>query len=260
MNEPVDFQELAGQFQAPSVAAIALMGSHATGQAGPFSDVDLARFLESEGDEPSGAGSHLIDGRLVVVSNVPPSQVEKCFRQPEEAVNTIAGLRAGRALYDPEDIFIKIQARAQAFTWDSAMQEAANLWAGQQMVGWIEEVHKGLEGLRRNDIGRMLNARHGFSWGLSRVMQTQRGVLVSGDNAFYDEIARAVGPDSRWVQLRRTAFGIEGPGDVTPTLRGQIEAGLRLYIETAYLLDEVLKEGDRFLVRQTVSLIEQELG
>jgi hypothetical protein len=259
-NEPIDFEGLAEQFQGPGVLAIVLMGSHATGQAGPFSDVDLARFLESDKDDPHGAGSHLIDGRLVVVSDVSKSQVEKSFTQPEVAVNTIAGLRTGRSLYDPDGIFKEVQARARSFTWDSALQDAANLWASHEMVGWIEEVHKGLEGLRRHDIGRMLNARHGFSWGLSRVIQTQRGVLVSGDNAFFDEIAEVVGPESAWARLRRTAFGIEGADGTAPTLRQQIEAGLRLYIETASLLDGVLEEGDRVLVRETVDLIEQELG
>lgn len=259
-NEPVDFEKLAGQFLGPEVLAIALLGSYATGQAGPFSDVDLVRFVESDADKPHGAGSHLIDGRLVVVSDVSISQVEKSFTQPEVAVNTITGLRAGRALFDPDGVFKEVQARARAFTWDSAMQEAANVWASHAMVGWIEEVHKGLEGLRRNDTGRMLNARHGFSWGLSQVIQTQRGVLVSGDNAFFDEIAQAVGPESPWAQLRLTAFGIEGADGIPPTLQQQVEAGLRLYVETANLLDGVMEERDRVLVRETVGLIEQELG
>ncbi|MBN9392472.1 MAG: nucleotidyltransferase domain-containing protein [Chloroflexi bacterium] len=259
-NEPINFEELAEAFQGPEVLAIALLGSHATGQAGPFSDIDLVRFVESDADEPDGMGSHLINGRLVVVSDVSKSQLEKSFTQPEVAVKTIAGLRTGRALFDPTSLFQKVQARAQAFTWDTAMQKAANLWSSRAMVGWIEEVHKGLEGLRRNDIGRMLNARHGFSWGLSQVIQTQRGVLVSGDNAFFDEIAGAIGSESRWVQLRRTAFGIEDADGLAPTLRQQVEAGLRLYIETANLLDGVMEELDRVLVRETVGLIEQEFG
>jgi hypothetical protein len=256
----LDFQKLAEQFNAPGVRAIVLMGSQATGQAGPFSDVDLVRFVESEGDELPGAGSHLIEGRLVVVSDVRKSQVEEWFTRPEVAVKTIAGIQAAQPLADPEGLFKEIQARAKGFAWDAAMQVKADLWASRQMVGWIEEVHKGLEGLRRDDIGRMLNARFGFSWGLSGVMQTYRGVLISGDNAFYDEIAQAVGPDSAWVKLRRAAFGIEDAHGTVPTLRQQIEAGLRLYVETARLLDGVLEEQDRLLVRQTLDLIEQELG
>jgi hypothetical protein len=79
------------------------------------------------------------------------------------------------------------------------MQERANHRASAMLVGWIEEVHKGLAGFQRNDIGRLLNARHGLSWGLGRVMKVQRGVLISGDNAFYDELSRAMGKQPKWV-------------------------------------------------------------
>jgi hypothetical protein len=63
------------------------------------------------------------------------------------------------------------------------MQARANQQASAMLVGWFEEVHKGLAGLQQNDIGRLLNARHGLSWGLGRVMKVQRGILMSGDNA-----------------------------------------------------------------------------
>ena len=38
-------RDLAQRFDHPSVLAIALLGSHARGDAGPFSDVDLLRLL-----------------------------------------------------------------------------------------------------------------------------------------------------------------------------------------------------------------------
>ena len=64
-------------------------------------------------------------------------------------------------------------------------------------------------------------------------MQVQRGVLVSSENDSYDGVA--VGRDSRWTRLRRTAFGIEDDGGRAPTLREQVIAGLHLYVETAAL-------------------------
>jgi len=36
---------LAGQFDGPQVRALVLMGSHARGTAGPYSDVDLVRIM-----------------------------------------------------------------------------------------------------------------------------------------------------------------------------------------------------------------------
>jgi hypothetical protein len=207
MSTP-DFLDLAHQFDDPSVRAIVLMGSHARGEAGPHSDIDLVRFVdESAGDLP-GQGSHLIDGALVVVSNAAPERVERWFTIPAEAVKTIVGLRQARSLIDRAGYFAVIQARAQAFVWISELQVQADREASEAMVGWIEEAHKGLEGLRRQDPGRLLNGLFGLSYGLSNVMGLHLGVLLSGDNGFYDEVAGAVGLDTPWTHLRAVAFGV----------------------------------------------------
>lgn len=249
-----DFMALARRFDDAGVRAVVLMGSHARGDAGPFSDVDLMRLLDPDVHVP-GAGSHLIHGRLVTVGNVTPDEVERWFTDPAEAVKCIAGVRVGQPLVDRDNCFAKVQARAAAFTWTPALQAAADAHAGEQMVGWIEEAHKGLEGLRRNDVGRLLNARFGLSWGLSRVMQVQRGVLVHGDNAFFTDMIHAMGAGSRWSHLYRQAFGVDG-GD----LRAAVTAGLLLYCECARLLEESLPADAGAMVAATVQRIQRELG
>jgi hypothetical protein len=256
------FEALAHQFEAPNVNAIVLMGSHARGDPGLFSDIDLVRFTDKDEHEKPFPkdGSYLINGYLVTVSSVNPTQVEEWFSRPEMAVNVISGLQSARSLIDRHGTFATIQARAQAFKWDAAMQEKADVWASQMMVGLIEEVHKGLEGLRSSDIGRLLNARFGCSWLLSRVMCVHCGVLLSGDNAFYQEVMSAVGTDSEWARLRRAAFGIQEDGKRPPSLREQVVAGLRLYVVTAELLGKALLPADELLVMQTVDLIRTTLG
>ena len=140
------------------------------------------------------------------------------------------------------------------------MQTRADVWASEQMVGWIEEAHKGLEGLRRDDIGRLLNARFGLSWGLNRVVQVQRGVLFAADNAFFAATEQAVGTESEWARMRRTVFGIAKPDGNPPTLREQVEAGLRLYVVTAEMVADALCPEDAPLVNQTVARIRRVLG
>jgi hypothetical protein len=132
------------------------------------------------------------------------------------------------------------------------------------MVGWIEEVYKGLGGLQHghdeSHIGRLLNARFGLSWGLSRVMQVHRGVLISGDNAFYEEVAEAVGRNSEWVKLRQIAFGVAGDDGTPPPLRAQVRAGLRLFAATVDLIHDDLQPEEGPLVEATAALIRRELG
>ena len=257
MSDTPDFEKLAKQFDHVHAAALVLMGSYARGEAGPYSDVDLVRFTLDDETVPPGGGSHLIDGRLVVVSSVTPSQVEATFTRPEVAVETIQGLRSGQALIDRDGFLRTLQHRATAFQWDEEMQTRANHWASRQMVGWIEEVRKGLEGLCRGDTGRLLHARFGCSWGLARVMCVHRGVLLSGDNALFEEVIASVGHDSAWAHLCRSVYGA---GPEPSTLDDQVRAGLQLYSQTAAMLAGILLEEDQPLIANTVSLINEALS
>lgn len=250
---------LTERFAPAEASGVLLAGSRARGNAGPYSDVDWVRLATN--DEPlPGDGSYLIDGRLVVVSTLTPSFVEAIFSSPSTACDYVMGLRLAQILMDREGQLARLQRRARDFVWDSTMQHKANQWAAEQMVGIIEEAHKGLEGLRRNDIGRMLNARFGMSWILSNILKVHRGVLLSSDNGIWDEVNRAVGETTAWVRTRRSAFGIEDANGRAIPLREQIVAGLQLYVLTAKMLDCAMPQPERELVQATAVRIEEELG
>ncbi|HLF08486.1 MAG TPA: nucleotidyltransferase domain-containing protein [Dehalococcoidia bacterium] len=262
MEARPDFQGMAQRFDSKGVSAIALVGSHARGDAGPYSDVDIIRFVSNAGSRYNSVdGTYILDSHLVVVKTVLPKEIDDWFAKPQLAIAVIPGLRSAIPLVDRHGFLTALQERARLFVWDEAMQQRASAWASKQMVGWIEEVHKGLEGLNQNDIGRLLNARFGLSWGLSRVMQVQRGVLLSGDNAFFDAVAASVGDASVWTQLRRTVFGIQAEGKERPVPLGdQVIAGLRLYVETAALLGDAISAHDQPLIDSTVALINSVLS
>lgn len=251
-------QDLVARFDGDEFAALLLVGSRARGSAGPHSDVDLLRLCHAEETRTifPGDGSHLVDGWLVTASTLTPTRIETIFAEPEAACDGIGGLRTAHMLVDPSGAGARLQRRARDFVWDATMQTKANRWATAQLAGWIEECHKGLEGLRRNDTGRLLNARFGLSWGLSNVVKVQRGVLLSGDNGVWDEINRAVGETSLWVQLRRTAFGLEDESGKAAPLRAQVAAGLRLYCATARMLDKALTPPEADMIRATVARID----
>jgi len=259
MMDPSFLQTLIERFDDPKIDALVLMGSYARGQAHQYSDVDLARFTSAYGDGRSQEFRGLIADQLVVVNNLGPTAVNDIFTKPEIASSYLAGLRFARPLRDRNNTFADIQARAQAFTWDSDMQMKANQWASEALAGWSEDMRKGLAGLITNDIGRLLSARFASSWGLSRIMQIQRGVLHTSGHDFYHAVSDAVGTGSEWVRLRRIAFAISGASDSAPTLREQVVAGLQLYIETAQLLETALQPEDKPLIKQTIELIQDGL-
>lgn len=260
---PVSQQTLLEHFVEPGIEAVALLGSHARGEAGPFSDIDLLRLVADEAAADDGT-SHLIAGRLVTVSTVGPAGVERWFTEPDAAINSVLALREARSIYDPTGRFRAIQERARSFVWGEALQEKANRQASRALVGWVEEVLKGLEGLRRvqqgeDATGRLLNARFGLSWGLVNVLRVQRGVLCYSDNAFLDAVTVAVGRDSRWSRLARIAFGLSDPEGHPPSLVEEVTAGLHLYVETVHLLEAALQPEDRPLIQMAVTHIQDEL-
>ena len=256
MLSEFELRQIAHRFYHKGVTALVLTGSYATGEADPFSDIDFLRFISA--DRFKDKGSHLIEGYLFNVSDIALDELEKWFTEPEVAVNVIVGIRQARALFDEVGIFAQVQKRALEFRWDEVMQEKANRWASEKMLGWVEEVHKGLGGLRRYDSGRLLQARFGLSWGLAEVVQVQRGIL-STDNSFFDDLAEAVGKDSAWSNSCRTAFGLSNKG-TAPNLQEEVQAGLNLYIETAKLLQGELLSEIAPVIAQTVQRIIKELG
>lgn len=255
---PFDLDEFWKQWDSPRPQAIALLGSFARGDAGPFSDVDLL-FLMPVAAPPPARASFLVTGRLVTVNAVTPEQIDGWFTEPEQAVNVVAALRDGRALQDPDGQFAAIQQRAHSFTWTVEIQAKADRLASRELVGLIEEAHKGMEGLRRKETGRLLNARFGLSWLLARVMRIQRGILGNSDNSFYADVRASLGQESQWSRLLATAFGIPTADNPPPSLREEVGAGLHLYCETARLLAPILQAADKPLIDATVVRIETEL-
>ncbi len=226
------------------------MGSFARGDAGHFGDVDLVRFLRDETKNSSDSQTHIIGNRLVVVNEATPATVNDWFSQPEIASECIKGVQTAKPLWDAEEYFQEVQVRARCFVWDASMQEKADRWASHELVGWAEEAHKGLEGLRTGHVGRLLNARHGLSWGLANVMRVQRGVLLSGDNESYLEVVTSVGEGTEWAKLSGQVFGLAGQD-----LPNQVRSGLKLYVLTVQMLADNLDPACQDVIDNTVDHI-----
>lgn len=246
----IDYQDLGKRFFVEGVSSIVLMGSHARGDFGPNSDVDIVRLWQELPDQHD-AVTYLIESHFVVVSNVSSDQVEQWFTSPQLATEFIQGVIQSRILLDPDGQFTKIKKRAESFVWNDHLQARADALVSSMMVGWIEEVQKALEGLRRDDPGRLLNGKHGLTWGMLKVMRIHKGLLLSGDNGSYPELLTLMGEESEWSLLCRNAFGVEGE----TSLRMEVEAGLKLYVLTAELLVDVLEPKDKPLIDEVVNRI-----
>jgi len=166
----------------------------------------------------------------------------------------IEGLRTAIIIRDENDVFANIQNRAKDFEWSKDLQKKAAIWASKALKGWVEEANKGLNGLLLNDIGYLLQARYGLSWGLSKVVQVSQGILLCSDNAAFAEINRAMKKERKWVELRKKAFGISN------NLTDAVIAGLLLFVETVDLLEPKLRKEDFSVINHCKNEIIKQLS
>lgn len=248
---------LADRFALPG-AALALIGSHARGEAGPDSDVDLLLLVPDGAAEPA-AGPQLVDGRLVVVSTASETTSATWFELPELVVKHVGGLRRLQVVRDPEGKLAAMRTRALDFRWTPELDRRADRWVGASLAGWVEEALRGLGGRQRDDLGRMLLARFGLSWGLSRLMLVHERLLPVSERAMLTALAEALGEGARWVALQRAAFGLPSAG-LTPSLPEQVDAGLALYRDTATRVGRLLEPRERAIVEAVTARITSHLG
>ncbi len=249
------------------ILGVALLGSYARGEATPYSDVDMVRFAEREpaimGNPFSGERYtlRLIDDRIVSVSTTSLAAKRAELAQPDGAVWAVEGLRQARILLDRDGSLAALLAEARAFKW-APLQPAANAYASELLLGLAEEAGKIMSGLARGDDAVCAYGALGLLSALVRAVVVQRGVLLRSENTFFSQPQEAVGRNSAWAQALRIAAGFEAvaaadtPAGQTTPIQARARATLRLYRETAALLDPIIRPADRAVIAQTLRLLD----
>jgi hypothetical protein len=242
----------------PSVVGIALTGSHARGDATPLSDVDILCFVETlPDDESQHYQLHYHGEVLVSVSMTTLADKHGGMNSPQSAIFGVPGLRQMRILLDKRGELAALQAKAQAFTW-APLQPAADGYASYQLMGCVEEVHKILNGLRRNNEAMLIYAILGLSWGMISAVAVQRGLLIDSENIYLQSVQESVGLDSAWTRTVRIVYGLdEDAGTNYSPIRRRAQTALQLYRETALLLDQIIRAEHRAITNRALGLIER---
>lgn len=245
------YEAIAKQFYDAPMYGVALMGSHARGDAQPYSDIDLVCITQKEtAPEPD---TQYIDDQLVVVSYVTLNQTEQWFTEPKQIVEVISNLRQAQILIDEHEIYANLQQRAKQFQWTDEHQAKANAYVDNKLVGLIEEVHKGLNCLKNYHAGRFINANHGLAWGITYITLVYHGVLADGDNGLIIGAQQAVGYDSAWSRLHRQVYGIAP----SPTLDEQLRASLSLYKLTSEMCKSACTPEHQRLINKAIQFIDE---
>ncbi|MCG8569786.1 MAG: nucleotidyltransferase domain-containing protein [Spirochaetes bacterium] len=223
--------------------AIALMGSYARGDEKKYSDVDIVCFLK-DNDTEKKAIINFIDNKYVVISFLNTKTVANIFSNPKEITEYLYGLKTAKILFDHNKYLNNLILKAKEFKWTNEIQKKANFIASKEMVGWIEEVQKAIQGLLINDIGRMLNGLHGLTFGIFNIIRIQKGILLYGENTFFEQIINYYKNDNDFYNLSKIAFGID-----KSTISERVIAGLKLYDRITTELFDIICPEDKNVIQ-----------
>lgn len=254
MSIEILLQRLLRELADDDTLAIGLTGSHARGDAGPHSDVDLWHFVRKLPEDRFAAYQlRIVEGHLVSISLRRLADEAALMRAPLTAIDVVPGFRQMRVLHDPQNALQRVIDEAQSFRWDS-LRAAAGDQASYELAGNAEEIGKLISALEQGDDDLALFWLHAMVFGLLRATTLGLGLLVETENRQLRQLQRAIGVDSEWSQALRAALGIP-PADAMARAR----AGLRLYRATAALLEAQLRPADRPVVSATLQGIETAL-
>ncbi len=228
-------ETLAASLAERGAVAVAVVGSHARGDAGPDSDLDLAVV---------GVGPHYRleahDTTLVSIGWATEDEQRRRLYDPAWLGTHVTGWREAVAVFDPDGIAESIQAEATAWTWDGVAAEC-DRWAADELTGLAEEVLKLRASLREGRVTTASVQRSILSLRLAKLVAVRRRILYGSENGLWDEVSAAVGAE--WTAAQRAALGLDGA-----TWESSCHAALDLYAQAVAELATVLDDDQREVI------------
>lgn len=248
-------QTLVVEWDDDNTLAISLTGSYARGEAMRYSDLDVWRFVKTLPDDPFAEYTlYERESHLISVSLKTFAGLRAAMTEPQRALFAVPGVRQMRVLLDKTGELARIIEEAQQFRWES-LQAQADREASTHLQGLAEEVHKIMNGLAQADDQLTIYGLYGLIINLTHAVALHLGVMMLSENNFFRQTQQAVGMDTAWAHEHRIALGL---AVASPSMRAR--AGLRLYRETAALLDAIILPEHRPVIEYTFKQITRFVG
>ncbi len=247
-------QSILQQIDSPDVIGVGMVGSYARGQESKYSDVDLDLYVSKLPENKYERYTlRYLDEKLVSLKYTLLDDERSALTDPRRAIWAVPGLRGMKILLDKDGSMFALQKAARDFDW-LPLQLAADEFAAEEVMGCAEEVHKILSGLARGHESTVLYATWGVVKNLLEAVAVQKGLMIIGENRYFDLIQDSIGRDSKWTRAFRTAWGLDANASQYQS-RGT--AALSLYRLTAALFDGLIPEKHRKVVNKTLQLIKE---
>lgn len=221
--------------------ALGIVGSYAQGKQKKLSDIDL---LFVTNDEREGY-IKIHEKHYFSISFVTPDKLKTMKKQVDQLLFAVETFKDMKVIYDPDNILNDIQSYMTDFTWTSVMKEISKYKAKEELIGFLEEVQKSIEGLKSNHIGKQLNGIYGLTYGMFYIIRLRDQLCTGSDNDFYDVVFKHLDDKDPIKELAPIAFGIK-----QTTLEDRVDAGLEIFIHVSNSLIDFCSEEEKEYLMQ----------
>jgi nucleotidyltransferase-like protein len=248
-------KELVAEIDTDQIRGIVLGGSHARGDATPYSDVDLACFVP-DAFRPLRKRFLYREGHLISIGLKTLEGIKQSLAEPYQALWIVPGFRQAQVLLDKDGSMSQLKQMVENFTWDPLRTEAIG-FAGHILTSDAEFVHKLVGNLWRGNLAGVAYTTTRLLDDATMAMALFYGVFITTDSLYYQEVESAVGLDSGWTHYHYLLTGAKTSAEYTSIVEARGKLALHLYRETASLLLSTLNEQLRTVVERVLNLIEQ---
>ncbi|MBI3161578.1 MAG: hypothetical protein HYZ23_03675 [Chloroflexi bacterium] len=246
------FQILIARLIQPGVIGLAITGSYSRNQNDPHSDVDVDIFAEAL---PADSYTlRIFDGKLVSLKYILLRDEYDSLTKPERAVWAVPGLRQLQILKDDSGELATLKQAALDFKWEP-LQNAANEYAVEALMGCSEEARKIVGGLMGSDEAKVLYASWGMFKKLSFAAAVQAGLMIESENRIFDMLRDHFGRDHAWTRAFRLSFGMDVGNPSIPAFQIRGLASLDLYEQTHKLFESLITDERREVIEDALKVI-----
>lgn len=237
-------REVAEGLAEDGAEAVVFVGSHARGDGGPESDVDVLAV----GPREYSFRLERRGGLLVSVSSRPPGLYRQAFGEPGSVCAAVPGWRGAVPLYDPEGIAASLIEEARIWTW-GPLERRCDGWVAEEITSLAEEVHKLTSALRREDHQTAAAQRSILAVHLAPILAVHHRILYGSENRLWGLVSDAMGEE--WRRTQSAALGLNNePFDET------CRAALQLYGLAADEAKNLFDGRQERVVRHAIGLAE----
>lgn len=195
---PSAAREVADRLARDGAEAVVLVGSHARGDAGPESDVDILAV----GPQEFSYRLERRGGLLISTSSRPLRSYRAELDDPGSVCAAVPAWREAVSLHDPEGIAASLIEEARAWTW-GPLERRCDGWVAEEITSLAEEAHKLISALRREDRQTAAIQRSILVVHLAPILAVHHRILYGSENALWDLVSNAMGERSGARRSRR---------------------------------------------------------